>query len=125
MAKHWSEPLDPKRHRNFFTSAIGGRAVCSDPHSRLRGGRAYFVRAEGFTFQFVSLDQVRECLAWFKQPIHPSSADSTVDFEHYWQRWYERLPKGLTRNPKRERIVAALDAALADFANGTGPSRGT
>jgi hypothetical protein len=86
--------------------------VRTDPHSRLRGQRAYVVRAEGFTFQFVSLDQIRECLAWFEQPIHPSSARPIAAGEH-WQAWYERLPKGLGSNAKRRRIVAALEAALS------------
>lgn len=117
MAKHWSEPLDPQRHRDFSSWTVGGSDVQTDSHSRLRGERAYFVRAEGFTFQFVSLDQVRECLAWFREPIHPSSARSIEAGEHYWMPWYERLPKGLTRNPTREKIVSALEAALEDFAS--------
>jgi hypothetical protein len=121
MAKHWSEPLDPKRHLNFSSTTIGGSLVHTDAQSRLRGERASFVRAAGFTFQFASLDQVRDCLAWFKEPIHPSSARAIDTGEHYWQRWYERLPKGLTRNSKRQKIVAALEAALIDFATGSEP----
>jgi len=115
MAKHWSEPLDPERHIDFRPPQIGGVPAETDTNSRLRGDRAYFVRVSGFTFQFVSLDQLRECLAWFEQVIHPSSARPVECGEHYWQMWHERLPKGLTRSPKRERIAAALEAALADF----------
>lgn len=123
MAKHWSEPLDAKRHLDLSATAVGGRRVHADARSRLRGERAYFVRAAGFTFQFASLDHVRDCLARFKEPIHPPSGRAIEAGEHYWQEWYERLPRGLTRNPKRQRIVAALEAALIDFATGNEPRR--
>jgi hypothetical protein len=116
MAKHWTEPLDPERHIDFMGQReVGGRRPETDPNSRLRGDRAYFVRVSGFTFQFVSLDQMRDCLAWFELPIHPSSATPFDCGEHYWQAWHERLPKGLTRNPRRKKIVAALEEALTDF----------
>jgi len=100
MAKHWSEPLDPKRHLDFSSSTVGGRVVHTDPHSRLRGER-------------------------ITQPIHSSSTRPIEAGEHYWQRWYERLPKGLTRDVKRERVVAALDSALTDFGRGSEARHGS
>lgn len=75
----------------------------------------YFVRECSFTFQFVALEQLKECLDWFEQKIHPSSREYNNGLEHYWQLWYERLPKGLTRESKRIKIVKALKKAHEEF----------
>ena len=97
---------------------LGGATIepVESPHFDDR--RMYFVAVSGFTFQFVSLDQLRECLDWFRQKIHPSSRLPNVTIEHYWQRWYERLPKGLTKESKRKKIIVALENALLDFSVG-------
>ena len=78
----------------------------------------FFVAVSGFTFQFASLDQLRECLDWFRTKLHPSSRLANVTLEHYWQRWYERLPKGINKEPKRQKVISALENALADFTVG-------
>jgi hypothetical protein len=31
------------------------------------------------------------------------------------QRWFERLPKGLRKDTNRQKIVIALEKAMADF----------
>lgn len=66
--------------------------------------------------EFVSLDQLREAHKWFSTPIHPSSRRESIACEHYWQRWFERLPKGLSSEPKRTKMVNALQAALEELA---------
>lgn len=120
MARHWSEKLDPERHMDVMGTAsyFGGATIEPAQSPGLDDRRVYFVAVAGFTFQFVSLAQLRECLEWFRQKIHPSSRLPSVTLEHCWQRWYERLPKGLTKDPKRQKIVTALENALSDFAVG-------
>jgi hypothetical protein len=116
MARHWIEPLDPERHRDFMSSSwVGGIPADAD---RSGSTDVYFVAVAGFTFQFASLDQLRECLDWFRIKIHPSSRESGHELEHYWQRWHERLPRGITKESKRPKVVKALENALADFAVG-------
>lgn len=120
MARHWSEKLDPERHTDVMGAALyfGGAHIESAKFASLDDRRMYFVTVAGFTFQFVSLGQLEECLNWFRQRIHPGSRLPDVTLEHYWQRWHERLPKGLTKEPKRQKIVAALENAISDFSIG-------
>ena len=116
MARHWTEPLNSERHRDFMSSTnVGGLAADS---ARTGSSVVFFVAVTGFTFQFANLGQLRECLEWFRVKVHPSSRESGHDLEHYWQRWHERLPKGITKEPKRQKIVKALENALADFTVG-------
>jgi hypothetical protein len=65
MAKYWTEPFDPEQHVDHFRN--GGAGI----RAREQGALQYFVRVVGFTFEFTSVDQVRECLAWFSIAIHP------------------------------------------------------
>ena len=75
----------------------------------------YLVDVCSFTFQFISLDQLRECLRYFREPLHRTSRLPDVTLEHYWQRWFERIPQRLLQGAKRRKVVAALERALADF----------
>lgn len=97
------------------TSAVEGLPLESSPYKATPW--VYFVRECSFTFQFVTLDQLKECLEWFEKKIHPSSREYNNGLEHYWQRWYERLPKGLTRESKRIKIAKALKKAYEEFNN--------
>jgi hypothetical protein len=118
VARWWTEPLDTKRHRDFIsTSHIGGMEI-EPPRDRLIEQRVYFVEAAGFTFQFVSLGQLRETLGYFEQQIHPSSRKPGVVLEHYWQSWFERLPQWLFEEPRRVKVVSALNRALQAFEAG-------
>lgn len=116
MPRHWIEQFDSERHRDFMSSRwvdgipTDAELTCSTD--------VFFVAVAGFTFQFATLDQLHECLDWFRVKIHPSSRESGHNLEHYWQRWHERLPKGITKEPKRQKVVKALENALADFAVG-------
>ena len=76
---------------------------------------AYFVRVNGFTFEFVSVDQIREALEYCREKVHPARRQPGITLEHYWQRWFERLPKGLLRGKKRDEVVAALERALSEL----------
>lgn len=54
MSKHWKEPLDPSRHLDFMSGAeVGGRPR-KPPRDPLVEEWAYFVRVNGFTFEFAS-----------------------------------------------------------------------
>lgn len=117
MSRHWKEPLDPERHVNHMeTYAIGGSRPDPSPDDPLVKRWVYFVTVCSFTFQFQSVAQIEECLAFFTEKLHPSSLRPGVTLEHYWQRWYERLPHWLFEEPKRIQVVKALQAALTEFA---------
>jgi len=111
MSKHWKEPIDPTRHVDHF-HAGGAR-----PRSIGDGDAfAYFVRVVGFTFEFASVDQIRECLAFFAMRIHPSSRKPVFEPEKgEWQAWHERLPARVRSGSRRERVLKALLAALDAF----------
>jgi hypothetical protein len=86
--------------------------------------RDILVRVASFTFRFVDIEHLRECLAYFQQKIHPSSRVSAkrlaADIGEDWrtqrsweiERWFERLPMYLLEEPKRQKIVKALGEAL-------------
>lgn len=111
MAKFWAERFDPKRHVDHFQTGSAGM------RKREQGELQYFVRVVGFTFEFASLDQLRECLAWFSISIHPSSRNAAFEVEKgQWQPWHSRLPASVKKGSRRERVLAALRAALVEFA---------
>lgn len=111
VAKFWKEPLDPSRHVDHFHH---GHAI---PRTRVHGlETAYFVRVAGFTFEFASVAQIRECIEWFSTPIHPSSREPVFEPEKgHWQPWHDRLPAFIRKGSKRERVLKALRNALEEF----------
>ena len=115
MSRHWREQLDPARHRDFMSWCNEGGVPATAPKDSLIEAWAYFVEVCGFRFEFVSLDQLRECLDWFSQDHHGPNRNPDASSEHYWQRWYERLPKGLLAEPKRQKVIKALQHALSEF----------
>lgn len=117
MSKHWKEPLDPSHHLDFMSTYDIGGVPRQPPRDRLVPAWSYFVRVDGFTFQFASVEQLRECIAYCRKAIHPARRQGPVGrLEHYWQGWCERLPRGLLRGIKRRRVVTALERAAAEFA---------
>jgi hypothetical protein len=112
--KIWKELFDPGRHQDRMDSFkhIGHAA---DPHRSIREHWVYFAEVSGFTFEFMSLDQVRECLAYFEQRLHPSSRVDIGSAEHWEvQRWYERIPGQLKSDRDRPEVVRTLSALLKD-----------
>lgn len=114
MSRHWREQLDAARHADQMTIHVGGFQV-DPPRDRLIEKWVYFVDLASFTFQFQSLDQLQQCLQFFRQKIHPTSRRPDVRLEHYWQSWFERLPQWLFEESKRLKVVAALERAAEDF----------
>ena len=83
------------------------RARTLEPHEVL------FVRVVGFTFVFHSVEQLRACLAFYARKIHPTSRMPFDDGDHWErQRWFDKLPLFLREEPKRIKVVAALEEAL-------------
>ena len=110
---HWKEPLDVARHRDFLSGAQDAGGVPVD--RSISDGWVYFVRVCGFTFSFVNLDQVREAIQYFGQTVHPARRSPDRHLEHYWQRWFERLPAGFIGGSKRTRVRRGLTVALTSF----------
>jgi hypothetical protein len=117
MSRIWKEHLDPEKHRDFMRCGYqdaGGLPVRA-PRENLLQQWVYFVRAASFTFQFHSLSQIEEAKAYFSQKIHPARREPHHEHEHYWQRWFERLPPGLQNESKRKKVLDALEKALHEF----------
>ena len=114
MARHWKERLDPERHQDHMTSSM---VLSVEPSKDALIERwAYLVRVCGFTFQFISASQVRDCLEHFSRKIHPSGRyDKLPSGSHWYHPWHERLPMWLFEEPKRARVIKALRDALSEF----------
>ena len=113
MAKFWKEVFDPNRHRDFMDGFVPDGGVA--PNLQAGIDPVYFVRVCGFTFQFVDMDQIRHALTVFSRSVQPSSRIAHDGLEHWYHRWFERLPAGLTSGSKRDRIRTALARALDEF----------
>ena len=125
MPKIWSEPYEWTKHRNpmgwQFAQPAGiarhDRAPTLEPHDVL------LVRVAGFTFEFHSLEQLQACRAFYVEKHQPTGRlpveTGSCGGDHTEvQRWFERLPLYLREEPKRQRVVAALDAAVHGVAVG-------
>ena len=117
MSRHWREKLNPKKHRDYMISVGDGGHYIEPPRDNLIIQYVYFVEVVGFTFQFSSIAQIYQALEYCKQKTHPSTLKSGIFLEHYWQKWYERLPKGLLKGTKRDKVVKALEKAVLEFKN--------
>jgi hypothetical protein len=110
----WKEPFDSSRHQDKMDAARH-LEYAADPHRSVRTHWVYFAEVAGFTFEFMSLDQVRECLHYFEQRLHPSSRVSVGAADHWEvQRWYERVPGHLKSDRNRPDVVRSLGALLQE-----------
>jgi hypothetical protein len=117
MPKHWKEKLEQSKHRDFMRGYQDPGGLHVDvPRDNLLHAWAYFVEVVGFTFVFVSVDQIREALRYFEEKTHPSTKEYNNGLEHYWQPWYCRLPPGIKAESKRTKVVKALKSALSEYA---------
>jgi hypothetical protein len=113
--RFWKERLNPEKHRDYMSTTHVGGIEPALPHDNLIVRWVYFVNVCSFTFQFHSLEQIEACLLYFSKKTHPSTR-LPVELEHYWQRWYERLPMYLFEETKRQKVVKAIEKALVEFA---------
>ena len=83
------------------------------------------VRVASFTFRFTTAKQLRDCIEYYEQKIHPTSRISaqtiSADIGPDWrelrswevERWFERLPMYLLEEPKRQKVLKALHKTRA------------
>lgn len=102
-----------------MTVGVGGSPV-EPPRDRLIEKWVFFVDVASFTFQFHSLEQLRQCHEFFTHKIHPTSRRPDVRLEHYWQQWFEKLPQWLFEESRRVKVIAALERAAEDFGKTVG-----
>ncbi len=113
MARYWKEKLDPQKHVDFMTGYQCGHGSPTErPKDNLLDSWVYFVVAGGNQLQFISVEQVQEALEYFSIKNHGSKMRPGVTLEHYWQAWYERLPKGMHGQRSKQIWISALKALL-------------
>ena len=123
MAKWWKEEYDPHKHVNEMKSVVDGEYQYNFDFSsddNLLKTYVILVRVVQFTFIFLSLRQLEVCIEYFEQKVHGSTMISGgIGAADHWevQRWFERLPKGLTSDKKRPTILKALCSAKKEFLN--------
>ena len=119
MSRWWIEVYDSKRHANAMKGVVDGAYQCdfdATPKDSLIRYSVVKVAVASFEFLFLNGQQLEVALEHFNHKIHPSQRVK-VDGDHWeMQRWFERLPSGLTREPTRSRVVKALEQAAAGIA---------
>jgi hypothetical protein len=116
MSRIWKERFDPAKHRDFMTGFQAPGGLTLEPErDKLIDKWVYFVRVASFTFQFQSVGQIAEARDYFSKTIHPARRVAERGLEHYWQRWFERLPRGMQGGTKRVKVLKALEEALGRF----------
>ena len=80
----------------------------------------YYVRVCAFTFTFSSVEEIAEYLEYYQRKIHPGNARPNVNIVPHGdheenQSKFMRLPLYLREEPKRQKVVKALEKALAEF----------
>ena len=81
MGRIWKEKFDSKKHQDKMDSLfhIGLKDFTED---NLREAWVYFVKECNFTFIFMNLEQVKDCLSYFSKVIHPSSKIDIGSADH-------------------------------------------
>ena len=115
MSKVWRELADPKKHLDFMKSFNEGGVPVEAANDNLLEKWVYFADVHNFTFQFSSLDQVRECKIYFSKLTLPSTREAGPHLEHYWHAWFSKLPKGMSRKARREKVIKASDQILNEW----------
>ena len=76
-----------------------------------------FRRRQWFFFQFANLNQVQECKAYFSEKTHASTREEGHDLEHYWHPWFSKLPPGIKKSSKKQKVIKVLDQILEEWKN--------
>lgn len=113
MARWWREPYTEEK---ALAAGIHGHewsAVVGPANAQW----VYYVEVCRFTFAFFSLAMIREYLAFYSAKVLPSSRLQGPLWHQrgYNQLPFERLPLRLRKEPKRLRVVKALEQAIAEF----------
>ena len=112
MGKVWKEKFDPIKHQDQMDS-LGHIGLAEFAKDNLREAWVYFAHECNFTFIFMNLDQVEDCLDYFSKKIHPSTKTDIGAADHWeMQRWFERLPGQLKSEKNRLKILKVLQKLL-------------
>lgn len=122
MAKHWIETSPFPSHK----LPIGALQGLPKHEGDIR--QIYFIEVCGFTFEFFSVEQIAAASEWFSEKVHKSTRMKDEPYLKYErdevQRWHERLPAQIKKGSKRERVVKALNNAVAAYSSqGVGKRR--
>jgi len=113
MSKHWIETSPFPSHK----LPIGALQGLPDHEGDVR--EIYFIEVCGFTFEFYSIQQIQVASEWFSAKVHKSTRMKDEPFlkaeRDILQRWHERLPAEIKKGSKRERVVKALNKAVAAY----------
>jgi hypothetical protein len=95
-----------------------------DGNQNLTSRFVVVVEVVSFTFRFATVAQLRKCITYYETKTHPSSRipakELADDLGEDWreqrgwevERWFERLPMYLLEEPKRQKVLKALNKAL-------------
>lgn len=128
VAQIWKETLVPRRKGELPPHAedkMGAFPLPPELPATLVPREVWYVRVCSFTFVFHTLDQLRACLNFYGQKTHKSSRIPFSELHNYGgdsgecQRWFDRLPMYLLEEPKRRKVVAALQVALDQWSSGS------
>ena len=115
MGKVWREIANPEKHRDFMSNHNEGGIEVKKSRDNLIKKWVYFADVCNFTFQFASISQVQECKSYFEKKTHASTIDYHPPWEHYWHPWYCKLPKGINKGVKRQKVIKALNQILKQW----------
>ena len=115
MSKVWREIADPTKHLDFMSTRDEGGVPIEASKDNLIEKWVYFANACNFTFQFASIEQVKDCKLYFSKSAHKSTRETGHELEHYWHPWYSKLPKGINRASNKKKVIKVLDQILAQW----------
>lgn len=135
MKRFWIDYHDTKQYSQmtfWVHEAVGAEEVEArdrqyDPpmpaKRPFKGFPVFNVEVDGFTFKFASLHELRHCIDTFEKKVLPQTVyDSTTKVEldpafDGWanQHWLSRLPGHVKSWKYRQKAVAYLRKAHADF----------
>jgi hypothetical protein len=119
MARCWKEKFDSSKHLNRMWGP--GCEVDENPDPSIIPKWVYFVAVCSFTFEFHSINQIQACLKYYSQKMRPCTRIPEKDLWKYggdhWEvhSWFEKLPQRLLEEPKRLKVVKALERSLSEF----------
>ena len=124
MARIWKEPHGNQGMNWTRYETREKRAAQAAKGPGLIPVQDVMVRVASFTFRFVNVEHLRDCLAYFQQKTRQTSRIAGKELasqlgedwrsQRSWEveRWFERLPMYLFEEPKRRKVVQALTKAL-------------
>lgn len=112
-------------HRPVDTQRWYQATVFDPPRQAVVPGRGYpvfHVEIDGFTFVFVSLEEIRVCIETLGRKLLPRTTDLVAKV-YTWNctgggpnaHWLSRLPKAVKPWKYREKAVAYLAEAFGEF----------